>query len=67
MIAKTLERAGDRLENMDRKTSWDNQPQIKNLNLRKKNNTRKAKEAAPDQNIRPPFQENCAESSQNNV
>ena len=30
------------------------------------NNSGKAKEAAPNQNIRPPFQENYAESSQNN-
>ena len=48
------------------KPQWDNQPQIINPNFRKNNNPGKTKEVAPDQNIRPPFQEKCAEISHNN-
>ena len=65
-IAKNLERVVERLDNLDRKPQWDNQPQIRNPNFRKNNNPGKAKEASLDQNIRPPFQENYAKISQNN-
>ena len=55
----------DRLENMERKTQWENQqpPPIRNPNFRKNPNT--GKNAIPDQRIRPPLQENYAEDSQN--
>ena len=62
-LAKKLEIIMDRLDNMERKPQWDNQqqgPQIKNLNFRKNTNTGKSRESAPDQIIRPPFQENYA-------
>ena len=65
LLARTLDRVVDRLENMEIKPNWENQPQIRNPNFRKNNNPGKAKEAAPDQNIIPPFQQNYAESSQN--
>ena len=59
----------DRLDNMERKPQWDNQqqgPQIRNPNFRKNTNTGKSRELAPDQTIRPPFQENYAEISHQN-
>ena len=65
-FSKTLERVVERLDNIDRKPQWDNQPPIRNPNFRKNNNFGKAKEATPNQNIRPPFQEKYVESSQNN-
>ena len=66
VICKTLERVIDRLDNIERIPQWDNQQQIRNPNFRKNINSKKAKETSPDQTIRPPFQENYAESSQNN-
>ena len=36
ILAKTLERMMDRLDNMERKPQWDNQQQIINPNFRKK-------------------------------
>ena len=47
-VAKTLERMVERLDNLDRKPQWDNQPHIRNPNFRKNNNPRKAKKVAPD-------------------
>ena len=66
MLAKTLERMMDRLDNIERRPQWDNQQQIRNPNFRKNINSGKSKESASDQTIRPPFQENYAKSSQNN-
>ena len=66
MFAKTLERMMDILDHIEIKPQWDNQQQIKNPNFRKNNNSGKAKESAPDQTIRAPFQENYAKCSQNN-
>ena len=54
---------------MERKPQWDNQqqgPQIRNPNFRKNTNNGKSRESAPDQQIRPPFQENYAEISHQN-
>ena len=54
---------------MERKPQWDNQqqgPQIRNPNFKNNPNTGKSREPAPDQQIRPPFQENYAEISQQN-
>lgn len=68
-LAKSLEKLVDRLEIMERKPQWDNQqqgPQIRNPNFRKNPNTGKPREGPPDQQIRPPFQENYAESSHQN-
>lgn len=51
---------------MKRKPQWDNQqqgPQIRNPNFRKNPNIGKSKEGQPHQQIRPPFQENYADSS----
>ena len=68
-LEKTLERNMDRLDNMERNPQWDNQqqgPQIINPNFRKNTNTGKSRESTLDQTIRPPFQENYAESSHQN-
>ena len=56
----------DILDNIEIRPQWDNQQQIRNPNFRKNTNTGKSKESAPDQTIRPPFQENYAQSYQNN-
>ena len=56
----------DRLDNMERKPQQDNQQKIRNPNFRKNTNTRKTRESTPDQTIRPPFQENYAESYHQN-
>ena len=53
----------DRLENMERKPQWDNQQQGTQI---RNPNTGKSRESAPDQQIRPPFQENYGESSYQN-
>ena len=65
-LAKSLEKLMDKLENMERKPQWENQqgPQIRNPNFRKNPNTGKSREGTLDQQIRPPFQENYAEVSQ---
>ena len=50
VLAKSLERIMDRLENMERKNQWENQqqqPPIRNPNFRKNPNARK--NATPDQ------------------
>ena len=54
----------ERLENMERKNQWENRqpPPIRNPNFRKNPNA--GKNAIPDQQIRPPFQENYVEDSQ---
>lgn len=56
----------DRLDNMETKPQRENQqgPQIRNPNFRKNPNAGKSKEGTPNQQIRPPFQENYAEISQ---
>lgn len=64
VLAKSLERIMDRLDNMERKNQWENQqqqPPVRNPNLRKNPNT--TKNATPYQHIRPPFQENYVEDS----
>lgn len=64
-LDKTLERMMDRLDNIEKRPHWDNQQQTRNPNFRKNINQGKTKETGPDQTIRPPFQENYAEISQN--
>ena len=63
-LEKCVERIMDRLENMERKTQWENQqpPLIRNPNFRKNPNI--AKNFIPDQLIRHCFQENYVEGSQ---
>ena len=63
-LAKSVGIIMDRLENMERKTQWENQqpPLIRNPNFRKNPNTRR--NTIPYQQISPPFQENYAEGSQ---
>ncbi len=65
ILAKSLERIMDRLENMERKKQWENwkPPLIRNPNFRKNPNV--GKNGTPDQQIRTPFQENYVEDSQN--
>ena len=59
-----MDRLGDRVETIQRKYSWEGQPNsnARNPNFRKNQNPNVGK-ASPDQNIRPPFQENYAEAS----
>ena len=66
-LAKSVERIMDRLENMERKSQWENQQgsQIRKPNFRKNPNTGKTRDVIPNQQIRPHFQENYAEGSQN--
>ena len=61
-IIKGMERLGDRVETIERKTPWDGKPSNtgRNPNFRKNQNTGKS---PLEQNIRPPFQENYVEAS----
>jgi len=63
-IIKGMDRLGDRVETIERKSSWDGQRNNigRNSNFRKKQNPNTGK-VGPDQNIRPPFQENYSEAS----
>lgn len=64
-LAKSVERIMDILENMERKIQWENQqpPPIRNPSFRK--NPNNGKNMIPNQQIRPPFQENYAQGSEN--
>ena len=63
-IISGIHRLGDRVDNVERKTSWEGQQPnaIRNPNFRKTQNTNVGR-ASPDHDIRPPFQENYAEAS----
>jgi len=63
-IIKGMDRLGDRVETIERKSLWDSQQASvgRNPNFRKNQNQNTGKNG-PDQNIRPPFQENYAEAS----
>ena len=63
-IIKGMDRLGDRVETIERKSSWEGQPSnnARNPNFRKNQNPNVGK-IGPDQNIRPPFQENYSEAS----
>jgi len=66
-IITGMHRLGDRVETVERKSSWDG-PQnntVRNPNFRK-NQNRNTGRAGPDQDIRPPFQENYTEASTSN-
>ena len=59
-----MERLGDRVETIEKKSPWDGQPGNtgRNPNFRRNQNQNTGK-TGPDQNIRPPFQENYVEGS----
>ena len=59
-----MNRMGDRLDNVERKNSWENQHPntARNPNFRKTQNLNIGR-ANQDHDIRPPFQENFAEAS----
>ena len=59
-----MDRLGDRVETIERKSHWDGRPRNtgRNPNFRKNKNPNTGK-TGPDQNIMPPFQENYAEAS----
>jgi len=63
-IISSMNRMGDRLDNVERNTSWENQQPntARNPNFRKTQNMNMGR-ANQDHNIRPPFQENFAEAS----
>ena len=61
-IIKGMERLGDRVETIERKSTGDNQNVVRNPNFRRNQNQNIGKNV-PDQNIRPPFQENFVEGS----
>ena len=63
-IIKGMDRLGDRVEIIERKSSWEGQPSNtgRNPNFRKNHNPNTGK-VGPDQNIRPPFHENYVEAS----
>jgi len=63
-IIKGMDRLGDRVETIERKSSWEGQPSntTRNPSFRKNQNPNTRK-AGPDQNFRPPFQENYVEDS----
>jgi len=59
-----MHRLGDRIETVERKSSWDGEENttVRNPNIRKNQNPNVGR-ASPDQDIRPPFQENYTEAS----
>jgi len=59
-----MDRLGDRVETIERKSSWEGQQcnSARNPNFRKNQNPNVGR-VGPDKNIRPPFQENYAEAS----
>lgn len=66
-IINGMHRLGDRVESVERKSSWDGQQAntVRNPNFRKNQNPN-AGRSSPDHDIRPPFQENYAEVSTSN-
>ena len=66
-IIKGMDRLGDRVETIERKSPWDGQwtNTGRNPNLRKNQNQNTGK-TGPDQNLRSPFQENYVEASTSN-
>lgn len=63
-IIKGMDRLGDRVETIETKSSWEAQASntTRNPNFRRNPNLNSGK-TGPDQNIRPPFQENYVEAS----
>jgi len=59
-----MDKLGDRVETIERKSSWESQAgnTTRNPNYRRNPNLNSGK-IGPDQNIKPPFQENYAEAS----
>jgi len=63
-IMNGMHRLGDRVESVERKSSWEGQQRntIRNPNFKKNQNPNVGR-ASPDHDIRPPFQENYKEAS----
>lgn len=63
-IISGMQRLGDRVESVERKSSWEaQQPNtIRNPNFQKTQNAN-ASRSSPDHDIRPPFHESYAEAS----
>ena len=63
-IINGMHRLADRVESVERKSSWEGQQPntIRNPNFRKNQNPN-VRRASPDHDIRPPFQENYTEAS----
>ena len=61
-IIKGMEILGDRVDTIERKSSGDGQNAVRNPNFKRNQNQNTGKNG-PDQNIRPPFQENFVEGS----
>ena len=63
-IINGMHRLGDRLESVERKSSWEGQQQntTRSPNFRKNQNPNVGR-ASPDHDIRPPFEENYTEAS----
>lgn len=63
-IISGMHRLGDRVESVERKSSWEGQQPntIRNPNFKKTQNTN-AGRSSPGRDIRPPFQENYTETS----
>jgi len=63
-ISKGMEKLGDRVETIERKSSWEGQQSntARSPNFRENQNLNVGR-ASPNQNIKPPFQENYAEAS----
>lgn len=66
-IIKCMDRLGDRVETIERKSSWEGQAgnTTRNPNFRRNQNLNSGK-TTPNQNIGPPFQENYVEASTSN-
>ena len=65
-IIKGMDKLGDRVETIERKSSWEGQTSnLRNQNFRKNQNPN-AGRTDLDQHVRPPFQENYAETSNAN-
>ena len=63
-IISGLQRLGERVENVERRSSWEGQQSntIRNPNFRKTRNKNVGR-SSPDHDIRPPFQDNYVEGS----
>jgi len=63
-IISGMQRLGERVESVERKSSWEGQQSntIRNPNFRKTQNTN-AGRSSPDHEVRPPFHENYVEAS----
>ena len=61
-IIDGIHRLGNRVESVERKSSWEGQQPNRSPNLRKNQNPNVGR-VSPDHDVRPPFQENYTEAS----